>query len=92
MIGQFEINNYTKIQLNNYLAAKNITLREGMDNEATSKEIAAILHSGFPKMVQKLYSLAKFETFFWEKRDLLHQYISDRFLALEKAAAKKKDT
>ena len=89
MINQFEINNYSKKQLDAYLAEKQLSLKEAMDNEATSKEVAAILHSGFPKMVQKIYSLAKFEKFFWEKRDLLHEHLRNRFEALEKAAAKK---
>ena len=89
MINQFDINPYTKNQLTTYLESKNIGLREGMDNEETNKEIAAILHAGFPKMVQKIYSLAKFEKFFWEKRDLLHEYLAARFTSLEQQAAKK---
>ena len=89
MINQFEINNYAKKQINDYLAEKSLTLHEAMDNEATSKEVAAILHASFPKMIQKIYSLAKFETFFWEKRDFLHEHLKNRFEALEKAAAKK---
>ena len=89
MINQFDINPYTKNQLTAYLESKNIGLREGMDNEETNKEIAAILHAGFPKMVQKIYSLAKFEKFFWEKRDLLHEYLAARFTSLEQQAAKK---
>ena len=40
-------------------------------------------------MVQKIYSLAKFEKFFWEKRDLLHEYLAARFTSLEQQAAKK---
>ena len=89
MINQFDINPYTKNQLTAYLESKNIGLREGMDNEETNKEIAAILHAGFPKMVQKIYSLAKFEKFFWEKRDLLHEYLAARFTSLEQQATKK---
>lgn len=89
MINQFEINNYVKKQLDIYLAEKSLTLRQAMDDETTSKEVAAILHAGFPKMVQKIYSLAKFETFFWEKRDLLHEHLKNRLEALERAAAKK---
>ncbi|EEP68305.1 hypothetical protein [Kingella oralis] len=89
MINQFDINPYTKNQLTAYLESKNINLREGMDNEETNKEIAAILHAGFPKMVQKIYSLAKFEKFFWEKRELLHQHIANRFTAIDEKAAKK---
>ena len=60
-----------------------------MYNEENNKEIAAILHGGFPKMVQKIYSLAKFEKFFWEKRELLHQHIANRFAAIDEKAAKK---
>lgn len=89
MINQFEINNYVKKQLDEYLSAKSLTLKAAMDDEASNKEVAAILHGGFPKMVQKIYSLAKFEVFFWEKRDLLHEHLRQRFEALEKAAAKK---
>lgn len=89
MINQFEIGNYTKKQLDAYLAERAIGLKEAMDNETQNKEIAAILHAGFPKMVQKIYSLAKFEQFFWEKRDLLHEHLVTRFAALEKQAAKK---
>ena len=89
MINQFDINPYTKNQLTAYLESKNINLREGMDNEETNTEIAAILHGGFPKMVQKIYSLAKFEKFFWEKRELLHQHIANRFAAIDERAAKK---
>ncbi len=89
MINQFDINPYTKNQLTAYLESKNIGLREGMDNEETNNEIAAILHAGFPKMVQKIYSLAKFEKFFWEKRELLHQHIANRFTVIDEKAAKK---
>ena len=60
-----------------------------MDNEETNKEIAAILHAGFPKMVQKIYSLAKFEKFFWEKRELLHQHIANRFAAIDEKPPKR---
>lgn len=75
---QFEIGNYTKKQINEYLQAKQTTLQEAMNNEIQNPEIAAILHSGFPKMVQKIYSLNKFQTFFWEKRELLEGYILGR--------------
>ncbi len=89
MINQFEISHYVKKHVDAFLAEQKLTLKQAMDDEQHSKTIAALLHSGFPKMVQKIYSLQKFETFFWEKRDLLHEYISKRFEALEKAAAKK---
>lgn len=65
-INQFQISNYVKKQIDQYLADHETTLRNAMDNEQQSRELAAILHTGFPKMVQKIYSLAKFEKFFWE--------------------------
>ena len=88
-INQFQISNYVKKQIDQYLADHETTLRNAMDNEQQSRELAAILHTGFPKMVQKIYSLAKFEKFFWEKRELLHQHIANRFTAIDEKAAKK---
>ena len=88
-INQFQISNYVKKQIDQYLADHETTLRNAMDNEQQSRELAAILHTGFPKMVQKIYSLAKFEKFFWEKRDPLHEYLAARFTSLEQQAAKK---
>lgn len=78
MIKQFEIGNYAKKRLNEYLAERNTDLKTAMDNEQSNKEIAAILHEGFPTMVKKIYSLPKFETFFWEKRELLATYVQAR--------------
>lgn len=75
---QFEISNYAKKQLNEYLASKDMTLKAAMNDETHNPEIAAILHAGFPTMVRKIYSLSKFQTFFWEKRDLLESYIQGR--------------
>lgn len=75
---QFEINQYAKKQIGNYLEEHQITLKEAMDNEAHNAEIASILHAGLPKMVQKIYSLKKFQSFFWEKRQLLEGYIQGR--------------
>ena len=89
MINQFEINPFIKKQLDKYLTEHKTSLKEAMDDETKNKEIAAILHSGFPKMVQKIYSLTKFERFFWEKRELLHQHLSNRLAALAKSAEKK---
>lgn len=83
MINQFEINNYVKKQLNEYLATKECSLKAAMDDEAMNKEVAAILHNGFPTMVKKIYSLAKFETFFWDKRELLHNHIQSRLEAVQ---------
>lgn len=85
MINQFEINNFVKKKIQDYLAAKQTTLNEAMQNETQNSEIAAILHDGFPTMVKKIYSLPKFQTFFWEKRDLLAQHIASRLLAADKS-------
>ena len=56
MINQFDINPYTKNQLTTYLESKNIGLREGMDNEETNKEIAAILHAASQKWYKNLFA------------------------------------
>ncbi|XXQ69097.1 hypothetical protein ACKLNO_04330 [Neisseriaceae bacterium B1] len=85
---QFEIGNYAKKQLNEYLVDNNTTLKEAMNNEAQNPEIAAILHAGLPTMVRKIYSLPKFQTFFWEKRDLLEGYIAGRLVEVLKPAKK----
>lgn len=87
MINQFEIGNYAKKRLNEYLAANGTDLHTAMNSEERNKEIAAILHDGFPTMVKKIYSLPKFQTFFWEKRELLATYVQAR---LEEAAKPKK--
>lgn len=84
MINQFEINNYVKKQIQDYLAAKETNLDEAMQSETMNPEVAAILHDGFPTMVKKIYSLPKFQTFFWEKRDLLAQHIASRLAAADK--------
>lgn len=89
MINQFEINNYVKKQIQDYLTAKAISLEEAMQNETTNSEIAAILHDGFPTMVKKIYSLPKFQTFFWEKRDLLAQHIANRLAAADRVKKSK---
>lgn len=68
MIKQFEINAYVKKQLQAYLEGKNLSLKAAMDSEDTNREVAAIIHAGLPAMVQKIYSLGKMQTFFWEKK------------------------
>lgn len=83
MINQFEIGNYAKKRLNEYLAAQGTDIYAAMNGEESNREVAAILHEGFPTMVKKIYSLAKFQTFFWEKRELLATYVAGR---LEEAA------
>ena len=78
MIKQFQISNYVQKQIIEYLAAKNTGLAAAMNDETMNKEIAAILHGDFPAMLKKFYPLAKFETFFWEKRDFLLNHIQNR--------------
>ncbi len=91
MIKQFEINAYVKKQLQTYLEGKGLSLKDAMDQEDSNREVAAIIHAGLPAMVQKIYSLAKMQTFFWEKKDLLHDFVQGRLEAPDvKKAAKKK--
>lgn len=84
MINQFEINNYVKKQIQDYLTAKECDLDTAMHDETMNAEVAAILHDGFPTMVKKIYSLPKFQTFFWEKRELLIQHIATRLAAADR--------
>lgn len=87
---QFEIGNYAKKQLKLYLEEQQVTLKEAMENATQNAEIAAILHTNFPTMVQKIYSLAKFKNFFWEKRQLLAGYIQGRLEETVKPSKSKK--
>lgn len=92
MIKQFEINAYVKKQLQAYLADKNLSLKAAMDHEDSNREVAAIIHAGLPAMVQKIYSLNKMQTFFWEKKDLLHDFVLGRLEAPDtKKGGKKKN-
>ena len=77
MIKQFEINNYVRKQLQEYLTEKKLTLEQAMAEEASNK-IAAIVHAGLPGMVRRIYSLGKMQAFFWEKRELIQGFIADR--------------
>ena len=81
---QFEINNYIKKQITEYLEAKQCDLQIAMNDEQMNRELAAILHKGFPTMVQKFYSLKKFETFLWEKREFWYTHIHARLEALNR--------
>lgn len=89
-MNQFEIGNYAKKRLNEYLAENAIDLHTAMNSEERNKEVAAILHDGFPTMVKKIYSLLKFQTFFWEKRELLATYVQARLEEAAKPAKAKK--
>lgn len=90
MIKQFEINNYVKKQLQEYLSANNLTLEQAMSEEPSNNEIAAIVHAGLPGMVRKIYSLGKMQTFFWEKRDMLQSFILDRLQSEDSGRSGKK--
>ncbi|QMT31718.1 hypothetical protein [Alysiella filiformis] len=84
MINQFEISNYVKKQIQTYLSNKECDLATAMNDETMNADVAAILHDGFPTMVKKIYSLPKFQSFFWEKRELLQQHIANRLAAADK--------
>lgn len=80
MLNQFEINNYAKKRISEFLAEKQCDLKTAMDDEQLNPQIAAILHDGLPTMVKRIYSLNKMQTFFWEKRELLFTYIEGRLM------------
>lgn len=84
MIGQFEIHGGVKKSLQEYLGNQGITLQQAMDAEETNKEVAAIIHAGLPAMVRKIYSLPKMETFFWEKKELMVEFVAQRLAATDK--------
>lgn len=84
MLQQFEIHGGVQKKLQAYLAEKGIDLKTAMDSEATNNDIAAIIHEGLPLMIRKIYSLTKMQTFFWEKRELVVQYIEARLTGASK--------
>lgn len=75
---QFEIGNYAKKQLIEYLDQQQTTIQDAMNDTTHNAHMAEILHQNLPTMVRKIYSLPKFQTFFWEKRELLGQYVINR--------------
>ena len=89
MIKQFEINNYVREQLQDYLTEKKLTLEQAMAEEISNNEIAAIVHAGLPGMVRKIYTLGKMQTFFWEKRELIQGFIADRLQSVNGEKTKK---
>lgn len=82
---QFEINNYAKKQVIEYLNNQQITIDDAMSNETHNAQVAEILHQNLPTMVRKIYALPKFQKFFWEKRELLTQYVINRLTQADKA-------
>ncbi|WP_165010104.1 hypothetical protein [Neisseria yangbaofengii] len=87
---QFEINSGVKKRLNDYLAAKQTDLKTAMDDQTTNGEVAAIIHEGLPMMVRKIYSLEKMKDFFWNKKDLMVEFVAMRLAAADKAKPAKK--
>ena len=84
MLKQFEIHGGVVKNLNAFLAERGIDLKTAMDAEETNKLVAAIIHEGLPGMVRRIYSLQKMQTFFWEKKDLMVDYVAARLEAAEK--------
>ena len=87
---QFEINSGVKKRLNDYLAAKQTDLKTAMDDQTTNGEVAAIIHEGLPMMVRKSDSLEKMKDFFWNKKDLMVEFVAMRLAAADKAKPAKK--
>lgn len=77
MLKSIELNSHIRNRLAEYLKSRGLDFQTAMQEEG-NKEIAAIVHSGLPTLVRKLYSEQKMQKFFWEKRDLIADYISRR--------------
>ncbi|RPB79498.1 hypothetical protein JY13_09545 [Neisseria meningitidis] len=77
MLKSIEFNSHIRNRLAAYLKGRGLDFQTAMREEG-NKEIAAIVHSGLPTLVRKLYSEQKMQKFFWEKRDLIADYISRR--------------
>lgn len=86
---QFSITPHTQTQIQRFLDERGLSLQEAMDGEDTNRELAAILHAGLPTMVRKFYSLAKMETLFAEKKDVLYQSLNQRLQQAAEKARKK---
>ncbi|QEY25291.1 hypothetical protein [Neisseria zalophi] len=92
MIKQFEIHGGVKKQLQEFLDGRNTDLKTAMDSEPLNREVAAIVHNGLPAMVRKIYSLEKMQKFFWEKKDLMVDYVAARLAAADKKPKGTKNT
>ncbi|OSI18242.1 hypothetical protein BWD09_03120 [Neisseria dentiae] len=92
MIKQFEIHGGVKKELQAYLDGQNTDLKTAMDNEALNRNVAAIIHNGLPAMVRKIYPLEKMQTFFWEKKDLMVEFVAARLAAADKKPKGSKNT
>lgn len=83
MIKQFEIHGGVKKELQSYLSERNTDLQTAMDSETLNRDVAAIIHNGLPAMVRKIYPLEKMQKFFWEKKELMLQFVAARLSAAE---------
>nr|CBA09871.1 hypothetical protein NMW_2314 [Neisseria meningitidis alpha275] len=78
MLKSIEFNSHIRNRLAAYLKGRGLDFQTAMREEKGNKEIASIIHGGLPVLVRKLYSEQKMQKFFWEKRDLIADYISRR--------------
>ena len=91
MMKQFDINPDVRTKLHNYLNQHSLTLKEAMDIEPHNNEVATMIHAGLPTMVKKLYSEEKMKNLFWNKRDVIYDFIVGRLqLSDAKKVVKKK--
>lgn len=75
MLKSLELSSQTRNRLEAYLKNRRMDFQTAMQEEEGNREIAAIVHSGLPALVRKLYSQQKMEKFFWEKKELIIAYI-----------------
>lgn len=78
MLKSIEFNSHIRNRLAAYLKGRGLDFQTAMREEKGNKEIASIIHGGLLVLVRKLYSEQKMQKFFWEKRDLIADYISRR--------------
>ena len=88
---QFDISPDVRTKLHEYLNKNSLTLKEAMDIEEHNNEIASMIHAGLPAMIKKLYSEEKMKNLFWNKRDVIYDFIVGRLqLSEAKKVVKKK--
>ncbi|HEZ4013839.1 TPA: hypothetical protein WID09_001988, partial [Neisseria meningitidis] len=56
MLKSIEFNSHIRNRLAAYLKGRGLDFQTAMQEEKGNKEIAAIVHSGLPTLVRKLYS------------------------------------
>jgi len=64
MLKSIELNSHIRNRLAEYLKGRGMDFQTAMQEEKGNKEIAAIVHSGLPTLVRKLYSEQKMQKFF----------------------------